>query len=301
MAKVLAKIKGRDVEIHIPESWVGLDLKFNDPKVGFRPSCAYINGKKVMLPSFTQWDGMNRRCNPNSAMAKNRVGGYNSTISESFKDYNLYMDWAEKQVGFMDVCEHGHLFNLDKDIVGGYNHYSEETCCFIPRGLNVAFSHNLGFESKRKMISDFIDKYFEVVSDDVIESLCKVARDYSLNLAERDTLEEFEGKARLVELWYTFYNTKLEFDVGIYFIDGKYKAQKSLKIIGYYSNPYDANKARLEAILIFFDSIISEMGELACPTEREQARLEEAKEKILKMIDDLDNRRVKLKEWVLKQ
>lgn len=151
MKRLSVKVKGKDVNIHIPNEWVGSDIRVVEPKVGFRPNTVYVDGKKMMLPSYTQWNGMTRRCDPESAISKNRFGGYGSTLSESFKDYNKYMDWAEEQVGFMEVCEDGRLFQLDKDILGGgLKHYSEDTCCFVPHKLNTAFSSSKGFNAKEK-------------------------------------------------------------------------------------------------------------------------------------------------------
>lgn len=301
MKRISVKVKGKDVDIHIPDEWVGSNLRVIEPKVGYRPNTVYVNGKKMMLPSYTQWNGMVRRCDPESAISKNRIGGFDSTLSESFRDYNNYMDWAEKQIGFMEVCEDGRLFQLDKDIIGGrLRYYSEETCCFVPHRLNGAFSSSKGFNAKRKMISDFIDNHFNVVSDDVVDSICMIASVYSLNLADWETVDEFKERIKFTDLWYKYFNTKLEFDAGISFTDGRYKAQIGKVVLGYFNNPYDANKVRLEAIYEFFGLILEDMSKVKYSDESAKTKIRDSMGTVLKMLSDVENRSVKLKEWVLK-
>ena len=56
------------------------------------------------------------------------------SVSEEFKSFQSFMDWATKQVGFYEDD-----FQLDKDIlVEGNRIYSSDTCCFVPSHLNVA-------------------------------------------------------------------------------------------------------------------------------------------------------------------
>ena len=55
-------------------------------------------------------------------------------ISESFKNLDFFYEWCLDQVGFGNENWH-----LDKDIlIKGNKIYSEDTCCFVPREINLA-------------------------------------------------------------------------------------------------------------------------------------------------------------------
>lgn len=54
-------------------------------------------------------------------------------ISENFKNFSYFYEWCEKQIGFGLPN-----YELDKDLlIKGNKLYSEETCVFIPKELNV--------------------------------------------------------------------------------------------------------------------------------------------------------------------
>ena len=56
------------------------------------------------------------------------------TISESFKNLDFFYNWCLDQIGFGNENWH-----LDKDIlVKGNKVYSEDTCVFVPREINLA-------------------------------------------------------------------------------------------------------------------------------------------------------------------
>ena len=63
------------------------------------------------------------------------------TASENFIHYEYFYDWCNNQVGFNIFDEHGKPFELDKDLLSkGNKLYSEHTCVFLPREINVAFT-----------------------------------------------------------------------------------------------------------------------------------------------------------------
>lgn len=60
-------------------------------------------------------------------------------VSENFKNFPYFKSWCYKQVGFASEDK----WELDKDIlVKGNKVYSEDTCCFVPREINVLFTSN---------------------------------------------------------------------------------------------------------------------------------------------------------------
>ena len=57
-------------------------------------------------------------------------------LSENFKSYEYFYEWCNRQKGFCYAPK----WHLDKDLLGGGNFYSEQTCIFLPSEVNVAFT-----------------------------------------------------------------------------------------------------------------------------------------------------------------
>ena len=83
---------------------------------------------------YTAWYGMLQRCYDKSLHTKINKTYKNCTVSENFLRYEYFYEWCEKQVGFTDSH-----FELDKDLlIKGNSVYSENTCVFVPREINIA-------------------------------------------------------------------------------------------------------------------------------------------------------------------
>jgi hypothetical protein len=81
----------------------------------------------------SKWSGMMTRCyDENYHIKKPTYIGCN--VSDYFQNFSNFYQWAKSQIGFdQDGWE------LDKDILVRNNKtYSEDTCCFIPREINLA-------------------------------------------------------------------------------------------------------------------------------------------------------------------
>lgn len=65
------------------------------------------------------------------------------TASNGFKHFKIFKSWCQQQIGFGCLDDKGNHFELDKDLlIKGNKVYSEDTCCFIPREINVALIYN---------------------------------------------------------------------------------------------------------------------------------------------------------------
>lgn len=77
------------------------------------------------------------------------IRGYeNVTVSENFKDFQYWADWAEKQVGFYNKSG-GIFWAIDKDIVGDGTIYHEDVCVFVPPILNSFYTKQPDYKLPR--------------------------------------------------------------------------------------------------------------------------------------------------------
>ena len=97
----------------------------------------YSSGKKVPTTEYLAWKGCISRCY--SKWCQKRQPQYvGCTVDESFRWFQHFAEWCNKQVGFGNKGWH-----LDKDIIlKGNKVYSENTCCFVPHEINVLFTNS---------------------------------------------------------------------------------------------------------------------------------------------------------------
>lgn len=81
------------------------------------------------LKSYTQWVGMYNRCGKAKAYL-------DVSMSNKFKNYDSWLDWAKDQKGFLNKEDSGRIWNMDKDLLGDGKEYNENVCVFIPHVLN---------------------------------------------------------------------------------------------------------------------------------------------------------------------
>ena len=93
-----------------------------------------INGVKTK--EYVLWIHMLQRCYSDGF--KNKRPTYEGCeVSENFKSYEYFYEWCNKQIGFGNDGN-GNPFQLDKDLlIKGNKVYSESTCVFIPREINL--------------------------------------------------------------------------------------------------------------------------------------------------------------------
>ncbi len=91
-----------------------------------------VDGKKENTKEYMLWQPMLQRCYSIACQQKHPtyVG---CSVSDDFRYFQRFAKWCQSQVGFnLDS------FQMDKDIlVRGNKLYSEDTCVFVPRNINM--------------------------------------------------------------------------------------------------------------------------------------------------------------------
>lgn len=98
---------------------------------------SYTNerGETRTTPLYNSWFDMYQRCT--SERSKRKRPQYTSTtLCEDWFDFNNFAKWAKQQIGQGEKGFDGHLYQIDKDLLGNSDLYSPSTCCFLPKEVN---------------------------------------------------------------------------------------------------------------------------------------------------------------------
>ena len=100
--------------------------------VGDKYNCK-INGKHVK--EYQLWTDMLKRCYGEKRHLRHPTYK-DCEVSENFKSYEYFYEWCNEQIGFGNEG-----WQLDKDLlVKGNKVYSENTCVFIPKEINLVLT-----------------------------------------------------------------------------------------------------------------------------------------------------------------
>ena len=97
---------------------------------------------------------------------------YNTT-KKTYKDVFVCNEWLcyenfEKWFEDNYYVVNNEIMNLDKDIlIKGNRIYSPETCCFVPRRLNILFVNT----NKKEVIKEITDLYIGKVDNKIIKAI----------------------------------------------------------------------------------------------------------------------------------
>lgn len=119
-----------------------------------------VSTKERKSKIFSYWNNMLKRCYCNKSLEVS-PSYEDCQVSENFRNYQYFKEWCFQQIGFEEVDGNGKSFQLDKDIlVKGNRIYSEDTCCFVPKEINMfsvirakdrgKYLIGVGYKPKRK-------------------------------------------------------------------------------------------------------------------------------------------------------
>ena len=149
--KILKYGDSRNVEIQFTntgfETTVQLgDIKSGSIKDSYSPSVFGVGVVGTKYPSregyrntkeYGLWYSMLKRCYSDDYKKKHPTY-IDCEASENFKYYEYFYEWCHKQIGFGNEGWH-----LDKDLLTkGNKVYSESTCVFIPKDINLLLTKN---------------------------------------------------------------------------------------------------------------------------------------------------------------
>lgn len=93
-----------------------------------------------LTKEYILWTGVLERCY-SERIRLIKPSYADCTVSNNFLSFQYFAAWCQSQTGFND-----RNFHLDKDIlVKGNKLYSEDTCAFVPRELNIILTKRQTF------------------------------------------------------------------------------------------------------------------------------------------------------------
>lgn len=100
--------------------------------VGFTDGEYTLGAEGKNSKVYRLWYSMLERCYCEKSFLKHPTYK-NCEVGVNFRNFSYFKDWCNRQIGYGNEGWH-----LDKDIlVKGNKVYSEDTCCFVPKEINV--------------------------------------------------------------------------------------------------------------------------------------------------------------------
>lgn len=103
--------------------------------VGYMGSYCWKNTDRLYKTAYNRWSGMLSRCYNKDDRAFDTYGKEGIYVVDGWHNFSNYFNW------FKENYNEG--FEVDKDILGGGKpYYSPETCCLVPKDLNLCMAYN---------------------------------------------------------------------------------------------------------------------------------------------------------------
>lgn len=175
----------------------------NKHGVGFIGEGNYITGKgNAHNREYTLWTNMLTRCYSTTTLENNYTDVF---VCEEWHNFQNFAKWCNSQKGFHLKDENDVFFHLDKDLLNrDCRIYSPETCCFIPRDINVFLTYKKSVRSRyltgvgktkagkflSKCRSGGVDNYLGVHSTE--QEAYNAYKDFKKSVA-KDYANKYEG------------------------------------------------------------------------------------------------------------
>lgn len=122
---------------------------------------ARINSVKTI--HYIKWFSMFNRCY-NPKFHERQPKYQDCMVDERFHNFQDFAKWMDE-----NWYEYDGMLELDKDLLLENNRiYSPDTCCFIPKEINIALNTN---RKNQKRMKELYDKYKDILPENLIESL----------------------------------------------------------------------------------------------------------------------------------
>ena len=126
---------------------------------------------------YIVWSRMLERCYHENSRLEN-PSYIDCSVSDNFKDFTYFHEWCNEQIGFNTYDDKNKSFEIDKDLlVKGNKLYSENTCIFLPKDVNVALT-----KSDRTRGDNVIGVNFHKASNKFQARLRKVSKSIYLGI-----------------------------------------------------------------------------------------------------------------------
>lgn len=88
---------------------------------------------------YKLWGDMLRRCY-SEGRQKKQPTYIGCVVEDHLLSFTNFYNFVNSSIGFGQKDDNGHPFQMDKDILGGFNkHYARDFICFVPREINNFF------------------------------------------------------------------------------------------------------------------------------------------------------------------
>ena len=140
-------------------------IKYNVGFIGYTTTKNEGKDKK----SYKVWNSMLERCYSNKSLIHNPTYK-DCTVCDEWLCFENFEKWYNENYYEVD----DEIMNLDKDIlVKGNKIYSPETCCFVPKRINILFVNTTNKETIKNITYLYYNKIPNFIYEKIYENYIK--------------------------------------------------------------------------------------------------------------------------------